>query len=469
MRIVSDAGVSTIWLAGYFYGYWPKAVEHIAAWIDRIRKMGMAAHVINVPLGHPGDSLGAQDASFPLSPPRGWKLAMRPDGSRYSGTSLHEPATAENVKAVRALRAAGVRRVFLDDDFRLATGPGVIGGCFCEEHKRRFLDSGGYSESRWQELLDAVQRRDLTPLLRGWIEFTCDELTGSFRAMQTAAPDLDLGIMAMYLGAEKAGIRLADYAAATMRVGELMFDDKSFGTVKGKTDELFSVLFHRRFVSPERAYSETTAFPADKLSAANMAAKLVTSTIADVRSTMFMSGLTPFPAMHWDTLGPAMKKQAAIHERLAGHVPRGPFKHFWGERSRYVGEDRPFSLFLAMGVPFEVTASPAEDGWTFLSDADAVVAAGDPFVCRPTVPGPGHRVEETLQDLFAFRRKVLPRLDAVPFIEDEKPVVCAWYPTTRCALVWNLSETHETLSLKYGQARRTLALNSLDSVLVEGV
>ena len=53
----------------------------------------------------------------------------------------------------------------------------------------------------------------------------------------------------MYLGAEKAGIRLADYADVPFRVGEFMFDDESFNPVKGKTDELFSSLFHRRFVT----------------------------------------------------------------------------------------------------------------------------------------------------------------------------------------------------------------------------
>jgi endoglucanase len=73
--------------------------------------------------------------------------------------------------------------------------------------------------------------------------------------------------MVMYLGAEKAGIRLSDHRQGLMRVGELMFNDASFNPVKGKTDELFSALFHRQFVAPERAYSETTAFPADQLSA----------------------------------------------------------------------------------------------------------------------------------------------------------------------------------------------------------
>ena len=88
-----------------------------------------------------------------------------------------------------------------------------------------------------------------------------------------------------------------------------MFDDASFGRVKGKTDELFSVLFHRRFVEPDRAFSESTAFPADKFSTAHLAAELTVSTIADVRHTMFMSGLTPFPRAHWVTLGPAMREQ----------------------------------------------------------------------------------------------------------------------------------------------------------------
>jgi len=112
--------------------------------------------------------------------------------------------------------------------------------------------------------------------------------------------------MVMYLGAEKAGIRLADYRDVPFRVGELMFDDGSFGLVKGKTNELFSSLFHRRFARPELAYSETTAYPANRLSAENMAAKLAVSTLSDVRNTMYMSGLTAFPREHWHTLVPKL-------------------------------------------------------------------------------------------------------------------------------------------------------------------
>ena len=40
-----------------------------------------------------------------------------------------------------------------------------------------------------------------------------------------------------------------------------------------------------------------------------------------------------------------------------------------------VGNDKPYSLFLAAGVPFEVTEEPARDGWTFLAEFDARAAA----------------------------------------------------------------------------------------------
>ena len=477
LEIVRTAGVTDLWLTGFLYGHWYYPLEKTQVWRRRVEDAGLAAHVINVPLGHPGDSLGATSGDVPLTPPKRWKPGVRPDGTRYAGTSLHAPATEENADAMRQLQAAGVRRVFVDDDFRLAQGPGVIGGCFCDEHRQAFLKRGGYSDAQWNELLDAVKGRSLAPVLRTWIEFTCDQLTASFKAQQAAAPDIQLGIMVMYFGAEKAGIRLADYVDVPFRVGELMFDDASFGPVKGKTNELFSVLFHRRFAKPDLAFSESTAFPADRLSARNMAAKLVTSTIADVRNTMFMSGITPFPRTHWEALGPAMKRHAAVHEKLAGHAPRGPFKHFWGEHGRCVSDDNAFSLFLAAGVPFEVVDAPGKDGWTFLADADARAGAagafrssGTAFVIRSeaAILWEGIRtMPETLPALFAFKKDILPQLGGVPFIEEEKPVVCAWYPTARAALLWNLSEQPETFTLRFGEARRTVTVAALDLALAE--
>ena len=313
-------------------------------------------------------------------------------------------------------------------------------------------------------------------ILRDWVEFQCNQLTACFLAQKRIAPGVQLGTMVMYLGSEKAGIRLTDYRDVPFRVGEFMFNDRSFAPVKGKTDELFSCLFHRRFARPELAYSETTAFPADQLSARNMAAKLTVSTLSDVRNTMFMSGLTPFPRQHWQTLAPAMKQHAELHRKIAGHRPHGPFKHYWGEASRYVGDDNPFSLFLALGVPFEVTGELARDGMTFLSDADARTIGTSPtpgtaLLARPqaNLSRSIRPIPESLSELFAWKREILPRLKAVPYVEGEVPVVCAWFPTARAVLVWNLNERREEIVLRLGTSRRVAAVEGLGVVLMEGI
>ena len=476
--VLASAGVNWVWLTGFFYGYWPWPMESLVKAKEALLQAGIGARVINVPLGHPGDSLGARDGSFPLTPPSHWRLGRAFDGNNFSGTSLHAPATDENVNAIKELRRSGFSQIFLDDDFRLARSPGETGGCFCEDHRDRFLRRSGLPLSSWSELLDDVRARRLTTLLRLWVDFTCDDLTASFRSQQEAA-DGNLGIMVMYLGAEKAGIRLRDYTEASFRVGELMFDDASFGQLKGKTDELFSALFHRRFVRPEQAYSETTAYPADRLSAKHLAAKLVISTLADVRNTMFMSGVTPFPKAHWAALTAAMRQQAGFHGKLAGHRLCGPLKHYWGEASRLVGDDRPFSLFMALGVPFEVSDRPARDGWTFLSDADALavtskqlVSRGTQFICRSQA-GANHdsleACQESLPELMAFKQRILPSLRRIPYVEGIEPAVLGWYPSARAALLWNPTTNRRRFAVRCGQQLREVTLEPLDSALVSDI
>ncbi|MCZ7634879.1 MAG: hypothetical protein M5U12_01685 [Verrucomicrobia bacterium] len=323
--------------------------------------------------------------------------------------------------------------------------------------------------------MNDVRERRPTALLRAWLDFTCDELSASFRRQREAFAG-DLGIMVMYLGAEKAGIRLRDYADVPFRVGELMFDDPAFAPVKGKTDELFSVLFHRRFVRPEFAFSETTAYPADRLSGVHLAAKLVISTLADVRHTMFMSGLTPFPREHWSVLAPAMREQARRHAEIAGHRPRGPFKHVWGEAQRLIGQDNPFSLWLAAGVPFEVVEELSPEGWHFVSDHDAGELAAAPagaaakLVSRDSATSRPPRAEvvaESLPALFALKRRIQPELRDVPHVEEDEPAVCAWFPTVRKVMVWNLSAEARTLTLADGERRIPLRLGPLQATAAE--
>ena len=476
LPIVAKAGVDAVWVAAFLQGSWHYPPETVALWKQRIEAAGMAMHHITVPLGHPSFTEQTPDYmdSAQYLP---WQAGVRPDGQRYLGVSVHPPAAEVNAEGVGKLYQAAPGTIFLDDDFRLAPSPHDIGGCFCDKHRQAFLKKHYYSDTQWDEMINAINQRSLTPMLRAWLNDACDELTACFRAQQQVLPPGRLGIMVMYLGSEKAGIRLSDYKDTPMRVGELMFNDASFAPVKGKTDELFSALFHRRFVTPENAYSETTAWPPDGLSAANLAAKFAVSTLSDVRNSMMMSGITPYPLSYWDTLAPAMKTHRALHERLAGHVPRGPFKHFWGEHSRWVGDANPFSLFLATGIPFEVTDSPAMEGFTFLSDADARALdkkvfemSGGTAVYRDTaglnVAG-ARPLPESLDALFSLKHELLPSLKDTPYVVEDVPVVCAWYPTAKIAALWNLSEQRQALTLAFQGGEHTVTPGPLELALID--
>lgn len=476
LETVHDAGVRAVWLPGFFYGFWPYPLEETRRYAQDARRLGMEAYIIDLALGHPGDALGAMHGGIPLSPPRHWRLAQRMDGTTYAGTSLHDPAVQENCLALASIRREGYRRVFLDDDFRLAQSPGMVGGCFCPQHQEQFLQTHDYTQAHWRQLLDDIRERRFTPILKSWCDWNCRLLQQAFRAQQKAAGSMHLGIMVMYMGAEKAGIGLEDYQGALFRVGEGHFDDASLASPKGWTDELFSALFHRRFVKPEVSYSETTAFPANALSAANMAAKLTVSTLADVRTTCFMSGLSPFPKAHWQVLAPRMRREAAVHSVVAGQRMAGPVKLWWGIPGRYVGDDNPYSLPMALGIPFEMCRQQPKDGWIFLGDQDAAekprepLSAGAVVIHRPNVTSAwanARAVSENLSALRPLRRQILASHPGVPHVVEEVPAALAWYPGARAAIVWNLGREAVRATVQAAGTSREVALEPLGAALLQ--
>jgi hypothetical protein len=478
--IVRDAGISDVWIGAAYFGALRRPPEGLRKQADTIERLGMKAHLITLPLGHPSDPVGTAENPAARAAPAHWKNGCTHDGQLFSGTSIHAPAISENIMVLKKLEQQGFDSVFLDDDFRLGRYPGSIGGCFCGDCRTDFLNKHGYGDREWAELIASVSERKPSKILRTWIGHICDIHHDMFVSLQQAVPGMDLGIMVMYLGSEKAGIALDRYGQVPFRVGELMFNDERFGKIKGKTDELFSVLFHRRFVKPELAYSETTVFPEAALSAENMAAKLNITLMADVRHTLFMSGINPIPLHYWPILKPAMQKSAALHEEVAGHQPAGPFKHFWGWDNRLVGEDKPFSLFLTTGVPFGVTEDMTSDGWYFLSDEDAVALAegrleggGQHHIVRPGAGVSGERftvLEEHLEDLFSFKRKMVGELKNIPYAAGDIPAVFAWYPTAGKALIWNVEETRHTYQIKRNnEILQTVTVDGLDVALLRDI
>ncbi len=57
-------------------------------------------------------------------------------------------------------------------------------------------------------------------------------------------------------------------------------------------------------------------------------------------------------------------------------------------------------------------------------------------------------------------------MKGVPYVVEDKPVVCAWYPEIKAVLLWNLSETKESLTVKLDSKTSTTEIKGLDSELI---
>lgn len=74
----------------------------------------------------------------------------------------------------------------------------------------------------------------------------------------------------------------------------------------------------------------------------------------------------------------------------------------------------------------------------------------------------GRPVGENLEELYALKREILPRLQETPYVLEDKPAVLAWYPTAKLAVLWNLSNEPVELTVRLGTADRTIHCKALD-------
>ena len=66
----------------------------------------------------------------------------------------------------------------------------------------------------------------------------------------------------------------------------------------------------------------------------------------------------------------------------------------------------------------------------------------------------------------AFKHEIIPQLKGVPYVAEDKPVVCTWYPTIKTVLLWNLSENKETFTVKLDDKKHSVEIGGLDAELV---
>jgi hypothetical protein len=69
-----------------------------------------------------------------------------------------------------------------------------------------------------------------------------------------------------------------------------------------------------------------------------------------------------------------------------------------------------------------------------------------------------------LDALFAYKRRLD---DKTPFVQNDEPAVLGWYPSARAALLWNTAAARTTFSVRYGSRTREVAIEGLDSALLE--
>ena len=99
-----------------------------------------------------------------------------------------------------------------------------------------------------------------------------------------------------------------------VRVGEFHYDDASFEGDPGHAEQIGYIRKHmRRLANPANAFSETTAYPADALSADNLIEKIKLEIGEGLRNIYLMSGLQTYPRDHFLRLKeelPELKKLA---------------------------------------------------------------------------------------------------------------------------------------------------------------
>ena len=75
-----------------------------------------------------------------------------------------------------------------------------------------------------------------------------------------------------------------------------------------------------------------------------------------------------------------------------------------------------------------------------------------------------------MDDIFAFKKRIIPKLKNTPYVDGDTPVIFAWYPTAGKALLWNVNEKRQNFDVKRdGKIIRSVTIEGLDVELITGL
>ncbi|MBP1993812.1 hypothetical protein [Paenibacillus eucommiae] len=353
LQAMQSAGVGQIWLHGYFFGHMASPVSDMVKARELLQTYGFDVGVINVPIGHPGNSANPDDPDMDFSLPSHWRYRVDRHGNFvYFCADMESGMLRDSVQAMEELRDAGFTQVLMDDDLRQGNWGPEIEGCYCEACILEFNETRSRAESR-ESLKDLVESGTVTDVLKEWVAFYCSKVTEYLAAM--AIPGIEVGTMIMPDGDERHGLDVAAIREAVpdclFRVGEYQYNDETFGSPLGKALEYISALKHLNWIDRKRAYSETTVFPNRALSADNLVLKGKMAIALGIPNIMLMSGTCVIEEDYWKVWQDSLADMEEIDRQCYPYERAYPVHLLYGTHGVYQEPMHPSPLPVLAGLP----------------------------------------------------------------------------------------------------------------------
>lgn len=311
---IQAAGVDNLWLFYYSSGRTIATPQQMAAAKAYLEGRGFTVGALLCAVGHPGQALDPDQPADANALPPHWQYRIGRDGQPVLHCGcIDEPLTADCLAALRTLQELGFDRVFFDDDLRTGHFSPRTEGCFCPACRAAFAAEVGQRYTVAQ--LDAALDVD-ADLTTAWQRFQCGRVARFVD--RVTATGLKVGIMLMPMGDGRHGLDAAALTAAHpalwVRVGEYHYSDETFAGEEDRRELQSYIRKHLALLArPENAFSETTAYPADALSADNLLEKLRIEIDEGLTNIFLMSGTQPMPRAHFRRLAaalPALRQRA---------------------------------------------------------------------------------------------------------------------------------------------------------------
>lgn len=313
------AGVETVWLDAYAYGTWLASKQELLHAKQLLEGHGFEVQALTIPVGHGTGALLGDGADPEL--PSTWKNRINAQGNPIAlAACFHqEQMIQESREVAMTLYELGFTKLFYDDDLRAGPWGPSLQGCFCPQCMQSFYQKyPQYSGMSGADILAMATEGDM--LWQAWSDVQCDHVL--YFLEQTLPQGMTPGIMVMHNGDSRHGIDIARIKAkfpqALFRVGEGHFEDSSFTHPLAEDAIRHSITTHLTQIgNVQNAFSESTVYPENALTAAHLIQKLQLEVMCGLRNLFLMSGLFFLDKEYWQ----AIVEARPLLEALAQNVP----------------------------------------------------------------------------------------------------------------------------------------------------